>query len=31
MMGNAAKGRAGAQIPKGRFDFSCAGAFPNKE
>jgi hypothetical protein len=31
MTGSAAEGRAGAQILKGRFDFSCAGAFRDKK
>jgi hypothetical protein len=31
MMGSAAEGRAGAEILKGRFDFSCAGAFRDKK
>jgi hypothetical protein len=30
MTKNAAKGGTGAQILKGRFDFSCAGAFRDK-
>jgi hypothetical protein len=31
MMGSAAEGRAGAEILKVRFDFSCAGAFRDKK